>query len=81
HYRWWYAPDQRSAGERLARGMRPNAADVEVQAVGEMIRDRMVNRLSLVGSSPQTREQIEASFKRLLDILERHLSSRPYLFG
>lgn len=81
HYRWWYAPDQRSAGERLARGMRPHAADIEVEAVGEMIRDRMVNRLSLVGSSPQTREQIEASFQHLLEILERHLSSRPYLFG
>jgi len=81
HYRWWYVPDQKSAGERLARGMRPSAADVEVQAMGEMIRDRMVSRLSLVGSSPQTREQIEASFKRLLEILEAHLASRPYLFG
>lgn len=81
HYRWWYVPDQKSAGERLARGMRPNAADVEVQAVGEMIRDRMVKRLSFVGSSPQTRGQIEASFEHLLQILEPHLQNRPYLFG
>jgi glutathione S-transferase len=81
HYRWWYVPDQKSAGERLARGMRPNAADVEVQAMGEMIRERMVKRLSLVGSSPQTRDQIEASFKHLLEILEVHLATRPYLFG
>lgn len=81
HYRWWYVPDQKSAGERLARSMRPGAADVEVQAMGEMIRDRMVKRLSLVGSSPQTREQIEASFIHMLEILEAHLASRPYLFG
>ncbi len=81
HYRWWYVPDQKSAGERLARGMRPAAADVEIQAMGEMIRDRMITRLSLVGSTPQTRDQIEASFKRLLEILEPHLASRPYLFG
>lgn len=81
HYRWWYVPDQISAGERLARSMRPGAADVDVQATGEMIRDRMVKRLSLVGSSPQTRHQIEASFKHLLALLETHLASRPYLFG
>ncbi|MSP44194.1 MAG: glutathione S-transferase family protein [Alphaproteobacteria bacterium] len=81
HYRWWYVPDQKSAGERLARGMRPGAADVEVQAMGEMIRERMIKRLSLVGSSPQTRDQIEASFKHLLEILEVHLATRPYLFG
>lgn len=81
HYRWWYVPDQKSAGERLARGMRPGAVDVEVQAMGEMIRERMIKRLSLVGSSPQTRDQIEASFKHLLEILEVHLATRPYLFG
>ncbi|MEQ1888796.1 MAG: glutathione S-transferase family protein [Alphaproteobacteria bacterium] len=81
HYRWWYVPDQKSAGERLARGMRPGAADVEVQAMGEMIRERMVKRLSVVGSSPQTRDQIEASFKHLLELLEPHLADRPYLFG
>lgn len=81
HYRWWYAPDQKSAAERLARGMRPDAADAEVQAIGEMVRDRMAGRLSVVGSSPQTRDQIEASFRRLLGILEAHLSVRPYLFG
>lgn len=81
HYRWWYAPDQKSAGERLARGMRPAASDVDVEAMGEMIRDRMMKRLSLVGSSPQTRDQIEDSFKRLLTILEAHLKNRPYLFG
>jgi len=54
---------------------------VEVQAMGEMIRDRMVERLSMVGSTPQTRDHIEASFKRLLEILNVHLAHRPYLFG
>ena len=41
----------------------------------------MVSRLKLVGSSAETRDTIEGSFLRQLAILDRHLASRPYLFG
>ena len=41
----------------------------------------MIPRLRLVGSSAETKEQIEASFRRQLAILEPHLARRPYLFG
>jgi glutathione S-transferase len=81
HYRWFYEPDQKSAAERLARGMMPDLAEQDLAPVTEMVKGRMVPRLKFVGSSPQTKEQIESSFLRQLAILDRHLAGRPYLFG
>jgi glutathione S-transferase len=81
HYRWFYEPDQQSAAERLARGMMPDLSEQDLAPVKEMVKGRMVPRLKFVGSSPQTKEQIESSFLRQLSILDRHLAGRPYLFG
>jgi glutathione S-transferase len=81
HYRWTYEADQDSAGERLARSMMPALGDAELPNAVAMIKGRMIPRLSFVGSSAQTRELIEGSFQRQLAILDRHLSSRTYLFG
>ena len=81
HYRWFYEPDQDSAGERLARSMMPGLAEQDVANGAAMIKGRMIPRLSFVGSSAQTKDQIEGSFKNQLAILNRHLASRTYLFG
>ena len=43
--------------------------------------ERMTGRLGFVGSNPTTQPLIEASFKRVLQILDAHLASRPYLLG
>jgi hypothetical protein len=45
------------------------------------IRERMVNRVWFVGSSPETAPQIEASFRDATLLLDAHLATRPYLFG
>jgi glutathione S-transferase len=81
HYRWFYEADQQSAGERLARSMFPALGEDEVSAGIEMIKSRMIPRLKFVGSSAETKEQIEGSFRRQLEILEKHLAARPFLFG
>lgn len=81
HYRWFYEADQKSAGERLARSMMPDMAEDQVAGGMEMIKSRMIPRLKFVGSSPETKDQIEGSFKRQLAILEPHFADRPYLFG
>ena len=72
HYRWWREPDQVSAAERLAGGN----ADLALK-----LRERMVPRISFVGSSEQTKDQIERSYANVLGLLDAHLASRPYLFG
>jgi len=81
HYRWYYAADQESAGERLARSMMPGLSDAELPSGVAMIKARMIPRLSFVGSSAQTKDLIESSFRTQLAILDRHLAARPYLFG
>jgi glutathione S-transferase len=81
HYRWSYEADQRSAGERLARGMMPDLDEANLAGAVDMVRSRMVSRLGFVGSSAATREIIEGSLLRQVEILERHLAGRAYLFG
>jgi glutathione S-transferase len=81
HYRWTYPADQQSAAERLARQMQPAADESVVGMVVEAVKSRMIPRLSFVGSSPATAPVVEGSFERQLALLERHLGSRPYLFG
>jgi glutathione S-transferase len=81
HYRWFYEPDQQSAAERIARGMMPELSEENLPQAAEMVKGRMIPRLKFVGSSPETKEQIESSFKRQLAILDRHLAGRAYLFG
>jgi glutathione S-transferase len=81
HYRWFYEPDQASAAERIARGAMPDLPDDQVAGFVEMIKARMIPRLAFVGSSKDTREPIEGSFRRMIAIVEKHLARRSYLFG
>ncbi|MFQ5665600.1 MAG: glutathione S-transferase family protein [Candidatus Binatia bacterium] len=81
HYRWFYEADQRSAAERIARSMMPDLPDADLPGACETVKERMIPRLKFVGSSTQTKDQIEDSFTRQLAILNRHLAQRRYLFG
>lgn len=49
--------------------------------MAQEIRVRMMDRVWFVGSSPSTAQTIEASFRNSLELLQVHLSHRPYLFG
>ena len=81
HYRWFYAADQDSAGERLARSMMPDVGEEQLPNGVAMIKQRMIPRLAFVGSTPATKQPIEDSYRRQLAILDRHLATRTYLFG
>ncbi len=81
HYRWRDEADQVSAAERIARSMLPDADEETVAERARAVRERMVPRVSFVGSSPGTAPIIEASFVRQLELLEAHLEGRRYLFG
>ncbi len=79
HYRWTYPADQESAAARIVAGM---FADAEAPAgLEESVRARMTARLHHVGSSQETGPVIEASFTRLLGLLETMLGEHPYLLG
>lgn len=81
HYRWRDEADQISAAKRIARSMLPNADEETVAERARAVRERMVPRVSFVGSSPETAPIIEASFARQLELLEAHLEGHRYLFG
>ena len=81
HYRWADEADQRSAAERLVAGMMRNAPESDRAAMADQLRERMVSRIGVVGSNEHTAPIIEASFRNGIDLLEKHLAGRPYLFG
>ena len=81
HYRWAREADVLSAAGRIARSMMPTADDAQLANGIAMVRGRMVNRVSFVGSNPVTAPQIEDSFRDTLTILEPHFANRAYLFG
>src|SRR6202795_2108330 len=81
HYRWARDVDQISSAGRIAR-MRGPAADEEKHAAfAGQVRARMVGRVWFVGSNAITAPQIEAGFVSMLELLNAHLATRPYLFG
>ncbi len=79
HYRWTNPADQESAARRIVQGM---FEDAEAPAgLEDSVRARMTARLHHVGSSPETGPVIEASFTRLLGLLEPLLGAHPFLLG
>jgi len=81
HFRWLAPEDQISAATRIASSRFALAEGPALNKAVDSIRERMVPRLSFVGSSPETAPVIEGSFRRLIGLLERHFAVRPFLFG
>jgi glutathione S-transferase len=81
HYRWARDVDRRSASERIARGMRPDLSGEALAGTAAKVAERMVGRVWFVGSSAETAERIEDSYRDALALLESHLARRAYLFG
>jgi hypothetical protein len=59
----------------------PTASDAELASGGGAFRDRQVGRLAVVGSNATTAATIEASYVRLLGILEERLHSARFVMG
>jgi len=81
HLRWAREVDQMASAGRIAATMMPGAAEDQIAATADQVRERMVGRVWFVGSNAQTGPQIERSFKEGLAQLDAHLATRPYLFG
>ncbi len=81
HYRWAYALDIAKASHVLPcdqqLALRPDALERAAQAFAQ----RQIGRLAVVGSNETTAPLIEASYRRLLAVLDTHLCEAPFLFG
>jgi glutathione S-transferase len=88
HYRWSYKADQKLSSKRIAAMNVPTlikyipiVSSLALDKEAEIVRNRMISRVSFVGSSDKNKDQIESSFKRLIELLDNHLKIFPYLFG
>jgi glutathione S-transferase len=81
HYRWAYAPDIAQAAAILPRWSRTNQPEEEAVALGRAFAERQIARLAVVGSNPTTTATIEASYRRLLALLDAHLTGHRFVMG
>ncbi|MEX1666580.1 glutathione S-transferase family protein [Zhongshania arctica] len=86
HYRWGYPADQKRRGTSLGRGVVEGKgfkllAPIMTPIAARFIIKRMVPRMAFAGANENNAPILIASFSQLIDMLEAHLKTRPYLFG
>jgi hypothetical protein len=81
HYRWACAPDSARAAAILPRWSRTNHPELESRALGQSFAERQIARLAVVGSNEITAPVIEASYRRLLRLLDAQLTASRFVMG
>jgi len=81
HYRWAFPADVAQAAAILPRWFRTDAPEAEAQAAGREFAARQIGRLAVVGSNATTAAVIEASYERLLRLLDAHLVDHRFAMG
>jgi glutathione S-transferase len=81
HYRWAFAPDVARAAAILPRWFRTNMPESQAQALGTTFAARQIGRLAVVGSNATTAPVIEESYRRLLQLLDAHLTASRFVMG
>ncbi|HVN64667.1 MAG TPA: glutathione S-transferase N-terminal domain-containing protein [Candidatus Binataceae bacterium] len=82
HYRWAYAPDIQKAAHVLPADRETTMPPETLEKMARLFGDRQIGRLRVVGSNDTTKPVIEASYRRLLALLDAHLiAGNRYLMG
>ena len=81
HYRWAFEPDIAKAAAILPLWARIDAPPDAIAKLGKVFAQRQIGRLGVVGSNETTAPVIEASYTRLLAVLDALLTGQPFLFG
>ena len=81
HYRWINAPDTARAGAYLPYARMTQMTPQEGKQAADLFANRQISRLGVVGSNAITGPVIEASWRRFLEIFERHIQAVPYMLG
>jgi len=81
HYRWAFAPDAAKAAAILPRWSRTDMPESQATALGKEFATRQIGRLGVVGSNATTAPVIEASYQRLLGLLDTHLTGSRFVMG
>ena len=81
HFRWHFDEDIDNAGTLLPLNQKVNLDDDSLASFKKYIAERQVSRLGVVGSNETTAKTIERSYKRFLNLLEKHFAKFPFLLG
>jgi glutathione S-transferase len=81
HYRWVYEADIDKAARILPLWRGTNRPDAEIAKLSKMFAERQIDRLWVVGSNETTGPVIEASYERLLRLLDAHLAEHLFVLG
>lgn len=81
HYRWYPAEDADNAGTLLPLAMQITIPDESHREFKKMFSQRQISRLYVVGSNDTTAPIIDASYRRFLTAMEKHLAQQPFILG
>ena len=81
HYRWAFPPDVDRASRLLPLDRDLTIPPEALARFGAQFAARQIGRLGVVGSNQTTAPVIEASYRRLLGLLDALLRERAFLFG
>ena len=81
HYRWYFNEDAENAKKMLVLQHKIDIDDESMNQFSDLIADRQINRLWVVGSNNDTANLIDQSYKRYLLLMENHLKHLPFMFG
>jgi glutathione S-transferase len=81
HYRWAFAPDIERAAAILPRWPRTDLPAERYAELGKTFAERQIGRLGVVGSNETTAALIEDSYRRLLRLLDAHLTGSRFVMG
>ena len=81
HYRWAYAPDAAKASRVIPCDQQLDLPADQLARGGAAFAERQIGRLAVVGSNAATGPVIEASYRRLLTILDALFQRQPFLLG
>ncbi|HYC64535.1 MAG TPA: glutathione S-transferase family protein [Reyranellaceae bacterium] len=81
HYRWYYEADRKFAQVWVVSSRDPQMEAGQRQRTMQEFNDRQVGRMALVGCTEQNRPVIEESYRFVLDTLDAHVRTMPFLLG
>ena len=81
HYRWTYDADIHYAGFWIADDFYPDRVGEAREAAARDFAKRQIERMPLVGCTPENAPVIEESYHRVLAALEPHVGAYRFLFG
>lgn len=81
HYRWFRERDQKQMSSWLAFDRLAGRGEETIARHADNFAARQIGRMRIVGCTAKNQPLIEESARRVLALLEAHVTNEPYLFG